>query len=137
MTSDDDFYIYKNAYLSSIVLYTFHIIVLPPSDECLLVCGTIDTGAYELVRSKADKRKARINKTITKSTRFSFIFLLLPAPTTATTRWQPRESGFILFLTTYMILRLPACHLGWFFFSFFSWFDELVKIRQVRATHAK
>jgi len=47
-TSDRNFYIYRDAYVSSIVLYTSYIIVLPFLGECPTMCGIVDAGAYKL-----------------------------------------------------------------------------------------
>ena len=53
----------------------FYIIASPPSDECQLVYGIIDTGTYELC-SKMDEREACTNITILKSTRrFRYCFV--------------------------------------------------------------
>ena len=45
------FYIYGDAFVSSIVLCTFYIIVLPFWGGCLAVCGIVDAGAYNFVVS--------------------------------------------------------------------------------------
>ena len=111
------------------LIYTFYIIVSPPSDECQLVYGIIDTGAYEL-RSKMDEREACTNKTISTH-RFQYCFVCtcfsLPSSAStasATTNYcsntlaAPRKR-FFLISDDYIILWLPTYHLGWFFFGFF------------------
>ena len=110
MTSDDDFYIYQNAYISSIVLYTFHIIMSPPSDECPLVCGIIDTGSYELCLFL-----------------LSFCLSFIVHTNDCNNTLATPQKWFYFISDNYMILGLPACHPGGLFFAFFYGLMNLQK----------
>ena len=93
------------------LLYYIHFILLCrlPLMSRRFVCGIVDRVLTNFVHFQSRRKESKNRQDSNR-----IYFLLLPTPTTATLRKQ-----FYFISDNYMILRLPACHLGHFFKLFF------------------